>query len=123
MPVVSRISRAIAPAFVLVLFLATAADAGPKWRELGEYKDEPLPAPSCPEAKTCQAIGHVTGFQVEIGKHKNPYKINHRGRLVAFTLKLSKPTKGQINFFNGIFGGPPSARISVLRKTKPDRAR
>ena len=108
---------------MLFLMLANAADAGPKWRELGDYADTPLPAASCPEAKTCQAIGHVTGYQVEMGKHKNPYKVNHPGRLVAFTLKLSQPTKSQVAFFTSVFGGPPSARISVLRKPKPDRAK
>jgi hypothetical protein len=123
MPSVRRILRAVTPAFVVFFLLVNAADAGPSWRELGEYKDEPLPAASCPEVKTCQAIGHVTGYQVEMGKHKNPYTIQHRGRVVAFTLKLSKPTKSQIAFFTSVFGGPPTARVSVLRKPKPDRAK
>jgi hypothetical protein len=123
MPVVNRIPRAIAPAFVLVLLLVTAADAGPRWRELGEYKDEPLPKPACPEAKTCQAVGHVTGYQVEMGKHKNPYTVNHRGKIVAFTIKLSKPNKSQTKFFTDLFGGRPTARISVLKKPKRDTKR
>jgi hypothetical protein len=100
--------------------LATAADAGPAFRELGEYKDKPFPAAGCPAKDTCQAVGHVTGYQVEIGKHKNPYAINHRGKIVAFTIKLGNPTKSQTAFFTNLFGGRPTARLSVLRKPKPD---
>jgi hypothetical protein len=39
-------------------------------REVGEYKDVPLPQAGCP--LSCQAIGHVTGYQVQIGSHRNP---------------------------------------------------
>jgi hypothetical protein len=120
MPVVNRILRAIAPAFVLVLLLVTAASAGPSFRELGEYGSNPMPGAGCPDPKTCQAVGHVTGYQVEIGKHKNPYVINHRGKIVAFTIKLGRPTKSQTQFFTNLFGGTPTARLSVLKKPKHD---
>ena len=117
---VSRFLRAVTPAVVLCLMLATAADAGPTFRELGEYKDTPFQAAGCPAKATCQAVGHVTGFQVEIGKHRNPYVINHSGRIVAFTIKLGNPNKSQTNFFTNLFGGRPTARISLLKKPKPD---
>jgi hypothetical protein len=118
MPSVSRFLRAIPPAFVLFLMLATAADAGPSFRELGEYADSPFPAAGCP--KSCQAVGHVTGYQVEMGKHKNPYVINHRGKIVALTIKLGKPTAKQTTFFTNLFGGRPTVRLSVLRKPTHD---
>ena len=98
--------------------LATAADAGPSFRELGEYNNAPFPTAGCPA--NCQAVGHVTGYQVEIGKHKNPYVINHRGKIVALTIKLGKPTAKQTTFFTNLFGGRPTVRLSVLKKPTHD---
>jgi hypothetical protein len=115
---VSRFLRAITPAFALFLLLATAADAGPSFRELGEYNNAPFPAAGCPAS--CQAVGHVTGYQVEIGKHKNSYAINHRGKIVALTIKLGKPTAKQTAFFTNLFGGRPTARLSVLKRPTHD---
>jgi hypothetical protein len=40
------------------------------------------------------------------------------GKIVAFTIKLGSPNAQQVQYFNGLFGGQPSARISVL-KTLP----
>jgi hypothetical protein len=129
MPSVSRFSRAITPAFALFFLLATAADAGPAWRELGDYKDSPLPAPGfkkgCeettnpPKAATCKAVARLTGYQTRFGAHKNPYQVNNRGKITAVTVRLGNPTKDQLKFFNTNFG-TPTIRLSVLKKPKPD---
>jgi hypothetical protein len=113
----------------LFLLLVTAANAGPAWREIGEYPDNPLPAPGfkkgCEGKKRdgsdakCKAIAHLTGFQTQFGSHKNKYTVNHRGKIVALTLRLGNPTKDQLQFFNTNFG-PPTVRLSVLKKPTHD---
>jgi len=123
----ARIIRALTPAFVAFFILATAADAGPAWREIGEYKDSPLPAPGfkkgcegkTPDKATCKAIAHLTGFQTQFGTHKNKYVVSHRGKITAVTLRLGNPTKDQLKFFNTNFGSP-TIRLSVLKKPKHD---
>ena len=69
--------------------------------------------PACPEA--CQAIGKMTGFQQQIGKTKNPFRVPSAGMLVAWSIKLAAPNQTQMDFFKNFFGGPPEARISVLK--------
>jgi hypothetical protein len=107
---------------VLFLMLATAADAGPAWREIGEYKDAPLPGPgfkkgcegSNPAKAKCKAIAHLTGYQTQFGSHRNKYVVNHRGKITALTLRLGNPTKDQLKFFTTNFGAP-TVRLSVLK--------
>src|SRR3954471_12761457 len=121
----ARIVRALTPALVLFLMLVTAADAGPAWREIGEYKDSPLPGPGfkkgcegkAPDNATCKAIAHLTGFQTRFGSHRNKYVVNHRGKITAVTLRLGNPTKDQLKFFNTAFGSP-TGRVAVLQESK-----
>jgi hypothetical protein len=112
--------RALIPAFAVVLLVAATAQAS-SVREVGDYKDAPLPQAGCPDPNTCQAVGHVTGYQVQIGKHRNPYVIHHDGKVVAFTIRLGKPDAKQTTFFTNLFGGAPQARVSVLKKPKSDK--
>jgi hypothetical protein len=100
-----------------MLFVLFGASAQASVRELGDYGT--LPTAGCPTA--CQAIGHITGFQTQIGNHKNPFRVGHKGKLVAFTIKLADPSPGQTTFFQGFFGTSPSARITILKKVKSDR--
>jgi hypothetical protein len=82
-----------------------------------------VPDPSCPELP-CQAIGSVTGFQLDNGQTKLPFRVPHNGRIRAWTLTLAQPTNSQRAFFNGFFGTPPQARLSILRRvpgTNPPR--
>jgi hypothetical protein len=72
---------------------------------------------SCPD--NCQAIGQVSGFQIQQGTRKNPYRLRSYGKVVAFTIKLGKPNASQIQFFNKLFGGPPQVMLTVLRPYKP----
>jgi hypothetical protein len=81
------------------------------------------PRPSCP-GQPCQAIGSVTGFQVNDGQTSLPFNVPRDGTITAWTLTLAQPTNSQRSFFNGFFGTPPEARLSILRRvpgTEPPR--
>jgi hypothetical protein len=58
-------------------------------REIGA--EPALPAASCPD--NCQAVGRVSGFQVQLGETENPYRIRSDGHIVAFTIKLGDPNQ------------------------------
>ncbi len=82
-----------------------------------------VPDPSCPELP-CQAVGSVTGFQVNNGQTSLPYLVRHDGTIKSWTLTLAQPTSSQRSFFNGFFGTPPEARLAILRRvpgTDPPR--
>jgi hypothetical protein len=78
--------------------------------------------PSCPA--TCQAVGKTTGFQTSITGQRNPFTVTFRGRIVAWSIKTGAPStkpnpnnnnQSDYDFFTKTFGGPPRARISVLK--------
>ncbi|HEU4707596.1 MAG TPA: hypothetical protein VFS64_10435 [Solirubrobacterales bacterium] len=88
---------------------------------LGKTASEP--DPSCPNLP-CQAIGSVTGFQVDNGQTRLPFLVPHDGTIKAWTLSLAQPTNSQRTFFNGFFGTPPEARLAILHRvggTNPPR--
>jgi hypothetical protein len=108
-----RTLRAI-PAVLLALaaLLALPQAAGARVIELGEVENPP-PA-SCPA--DCQVIGRVSGYQVRAGAVRNPYQVNRRGKIVAFSVTLGRPDPGeQEAFFNDLFGTPPRVQLTVLR--------
>jgi hypothetical protein len=74
-----------------------------------------IPDPSCPELP-CQAVGSVTGFQVSTDQGSLPFRVRKDGKVKSWTLTLSEPTSKQRSFFNGFFGTPPEARLSILRR-------
>jgi hypothetical protein len=80
--------------------------------EVGPIEDGATPA--CPAPK-CVAIPQTTGFQVKVGDSRDIDVVKADGRIVAWTIKLSKPGPKQIAFFNENLGGEPVAQITVLR--------
>jgi hypothetical protein len=114
----------VGSAALLLLSLATGdGDAAPGRTTviLGQTATEP--DPSCPDLP-CQAVGSVTGFQVDNGQTKLPLTVPHDGTIKAWTLTLAQPTNSQRTFFNGFFGTPPQARLAILRRipgTNPPR--
>jgi hypothetical protein len=81
------------------------------------------PDPSCPELP-CQAVGSTTGFQVSNGQSKLPFNVPRDGKITSWGLTLAQPTNQQRSFFNGFFGTPPEARLSILKRvpgTNPPR--
>ena len=110
---------AILTAFGALLVAAIASADHPI--ELGQTT--PPPTVSCPD--NCQAIGQVTGFEVQQGTSKNPFQRRRRGKVVAFSVTLGKPKASDTAFFNKLFGSPPQAQVAVLKPvpTKKDKQR
>jgi len=106
-----------AVAALLVVLLAPAA-APAKVLEVGRASEnEELPQPSCPNSP-CFAISRTTGYQAKVGTNRGLMKIPENGRIVAWTIRLSKPGPKQVTFFSERLGGKPSAGIAVLRTGK-----
>ncbi len=97
--------------------LVVVAVAAARVSELGTTLDDNTA--SCPD--NCQAIGQVSGFQIQQGTRKNPYRLRSYGKVVAFSIKLGKPNASQIQFFNKLFGGPPQAMLTVLKPYVPKK--
>lgn len=116
--------RAIACILVLLVGLTASSDAAKVTKTtviLGDTAT--VPDPSCPDLP-CQAIGSVTGFQVNNGQTSLPFRVTGDGTIKAWTLTLAQPTNSQRAFFNGFFGTPPEARLAILRRvpgTNPPR--
>jgi len=114
----------LACSLALLVSLAGSSDAAKKPKTtviLGQTAEEP--DPSCP-GMPCQAIGSVTGFQVNNGQAQLPFVAPHDGTIRSWTLTLAQPTNSQRSFFNGFFGTPPQARLAILRRvpgTNPPR--
>jgi hypothetical protein len=130
---VGRRGRWAAPALLacsLLLLVSLVADGNaapisPKPPKvivtLGRTANEP--DPSCPNLP-CQAVGSVTGFQVDNGQTRLPFLVPRDGTIKHWTLTLAQPTNSQRSFFNGFFGTPPEARLAILRRvtgTNPPR--
>jgi hypothetical protein len=95
--------------FVAALIVASVAVG--RVAELGTTLDEHTAA--CPD--NCQAIGQVSGFQIQQGTRKLPYRLRSYGKVVAFSVKLGQPNASQVQFFNKLFGGPPQIMLTVLK--------
>ena len=104
---------AIALACAAVACALWAPTAGASVREIGLPKDFPFPPADCPQ--DCQALAQVTGFQVQLGKHHNPFRLTKSGWIVAFTVRLAQPTADQISFFKTSYGAHPTARVAIDR--------
>lgn len=121
----------------LALALPGPADSAPlRVVVLGQTAE--APPPSCPgkvvnnvEVASCRVEGHVTGFQSIAGGVPRPFEVPFDGKIVAWSITLSKPssketemTTDEVGFFNDLLGSPSQARIGILRPvedTKPPK--
>lgn len=128
----SSILAALGFACALVLLVAAAwpgdADSAPA-RVIVLGQTDSTPPPSCPgkvinnvPIVDCRAEGHVTGFQAIAGGVPRPYEAPFDGKIVAWSITLSRPsrtdsdeTTNEVGFFNEFLGKPSQARIGVLR--------
>ena len=102
------------PVLAMLLLLAPVT-ANAKVLEIGRANDaEELPAPSCPTSP-CFAISRTTGYQAKVGTNRGLLRVPEDGRIVAWTIRLSKPGPKQIQFFNERLGGESQGGISILR--------
>jgi hypothetical protein len=114
-----------------------AADSAPA-RVVVLGRTDAAPPPSCPgkivnnvEVVPCRVEGHVTGFQAIAGGVPRPYEAPFDGKVVAWSITLSRPsrtdsakTTDEVGFFNDFLGKPSQARIGILRPiegSKPPR--
>jgi hypothetical protein len=109
--------KRLVPVIAALGALAAAAPASASVSEVGGRLPK-VPA-SCPDA--CQAIGKVSGFQAQVGTSMHPYTMRRPGKIVAFSITLGNPRADQIDFFNKLFGGPPQARLIILRQPRKSK--
>jgi hypothetical protein len=95
--------------------LVLAAPAQAKIVELGQSTQQATP--TCP-GKPCLAVARTTGYQAKIGTQRAPFAVPRPGKVVAWSITLSEPTKKQRSYFDETFGGAASAGITVLRPGK-----
>jgi hypothetical protein len=111
--------KLVAIATILAALIVAAIASGDHPIELGQTSQPP--AVSCPA--NCQAVGQVTGFEVQQGTTKNPFRRTRRGKVVAFSVTLGTPKKSDVAFFNKLFGTPPQAQLVVLKPGTKQRYR
>ena len=105
----------LAALVVALLLSLVPATASARVLEVGRASDaEELPQPSCPTSP-CFAISRTTGYQAKVGTNRGLLRVPEDGRIVAWTIRLSKPGPRQIQFFNERLGGASQAGISILR--------
>jgi hypothetical protein len=98
-------------------------------QQLGKTRDKARPAcpdnPNTIEVNECQITGQVTGYQRAVDGKANLFKARSNGRIVAWSIDLSKPSKQERSIFGEAamtdeFGKSPTAGIGIIRK-KEDR--
>jgi len=98
----------------LALLLLAAPAASARIIEVGAVEGADLPEPSCPRSP-CFAVSRTTGYQAKVGATRGLFRVPEDGRIVAWTIRLSRPGPRQTAFFNERLGGASQAGISVLR--------
>jgi hypothetical protein len=106
----------------LIAVVAVSSAGAESAKVLGKTKHSPHPA--CPKdtpQKPCSGVGSVTAFMRVADGKRSPFKVRRNGKIVAYALDLSRPTKKQRDFFGKIFksqryGKTPTARLSVIKQ-------
>jgi hypothetical protein len=123
-----RTKRVLPFALLLAgLILLTASSAGAdRAKTLGKTGHNPDPLCPGTVARPCVAVGSVTGIQVKADGKTGIFKMPVDGRIVAWSVDLSKPNRKERKFFgdtfgNDNFGKDPVGRIGVLKKESAKR--
>lgn len=115
-------NRALVAIVTIVACLAAGASpAAARTTELGNVLTGTGMTPSCPSSP-CLAVTKTTGYQFTAGTRRTIFIAPRTGRVVAFTLKLGRPSARQIEFFNQQAGGTAKARIAILRPARGSRS-
>jgi hypothetical protein len=91
------------------------ASAGAKVIEIGATPTAAVP--SCPTSP-CFAISRTTAYQAKVGTERGLMTVPANGRIVAWTIGLSNPSKPQIDYFTSQLGGPAQAGLTILKAGK-----
>jgi hypothetical protein len=77
--------------------------------------------PSCPKTKgkpfkDCQTMAKVTAFQQVANGKKGPTKVRENGKIVAWSLDLSEPSREEKQILSeGFKLGEPTAKLAILK--------
>lgn len=119
-PLRARLPLLLAALAVLVTAIAggLVATAGAE-RAIVLGKTKRTPQPNCPN--DCEVMGQVTGFQRSAAGKNGLFRVTERGQIVAWSVDLSKPDKGERNTFNEAggserYGNQPTAGVAIIRK-------
>ena len=112
-------AAAAACLLVLAATLSPGAAGGAARKVAVLGQTQSTPAAACPQSP-CEAVGSVTGFQSTAGAVSKPFVVPFNGKLVSWSISLSKPKASQQSFFNNFYGSPPEGRISVVQQV-PDK--
>jgi hypothetical protein len=111
----------LAAAGALTFAALAPASASATVVELGQTST-PIVAPSCPSGipkSQCTIIlTETTAVETTSDGVVYPTTVKKAGRIVAYTLGLSKLAKSDITTLNSLYGGPAQVWISVLRQGK-----
>jgi hypothetical protein len=118
MPLSRTSTRLTTLAVAAGLLISASAVSGADAAKLGQTPRSPTPA--CPKSP-CQAVGRTTALQLVADGQRAPFKARKDGKIVAWALDLSRPTKDQRSFFSDFFqsnalGMKPTARVAVLKR-------
>jgi len=117
--------RAVAAAVAILALVVAASAFAARADKLGKTKR--TPQPNCP-GEDCEVNGQVTGFQRSVDGQKGLFRARENGRIVAWGVDLSKPSKKERNFFGELsetnaFGEKPTAGISIISRAGNERYR
>jgi hypothetical protein len=112
---------ALAAAVTGLIAFGLSSASATKSIVLGAVKD--TPKPQCP-GDTCNVFGTVTGFGVSSNGNKGIYRIPSDGRIVAWSVEMSKPDKTNLaTIHNALgehkkYGTDAVARLAILKHKK-----
>lgn len=108
---------AIGGAALAAVALAAPSAAGAAVVELGSAGAAARPTCPSTDARPCTAVTRTTAYQVKVGSNRTMMTIPRDGRIVAWSVRLGSPNAKDRKFFqDDLKLGPPTARLSVLRK-------
>lgn len=110
---------------ILVALALTAIAPADSVKTIGGVRGKA--PPSCPTPKkkgkkpqkVCKTMASVTGFQMVAHGKKAPMRVREDGKIVAWSLELSKPSREErSSLSDGYDLGEPTAKLAVLKPQK-----
>jgi hypothetical protein len=127
-PKKTLLAAAVGILATLVVLALTAIAPADSVKTIGGVRGKA--PPSCPTPKgvkgqvknpqkVCKTMASVTGFQMVAHGKKAPMRVRQDGKIVAWSLELSKPTREErSSLTDGFDLGEPTAKLAVLKPQK-----